>query len=164
MRISPYERRLILSYLSNAFSNLRSRAQDAKSLLQWIRKHEDQLELPYPLEADDDADGVKRHKSLRHVEKALSDALAEARKARPDRMARRLRLLARATGLSRTDIAVLEVVLRYHTGALVESIIDDATQSRHWGRTFRLGDPVLPAFWVCRPARSTAGSLPTRRW
>ena len=68
----------------------------------------------------------------------------KARKARPDRTARGLRLLARATRLSRTDIAVLELVLRYHTGALIESMIDDVTRSRHWRRTFRLGNPVLP--------------------
>ena len=141
--LSPYERRLILSYLSNAFSHLRRRDQDAKSLLLWIRKHEDQLELPYPLQADGDADGVKRHKSSR-VLQALSDALAKARKARPDRTARRLRLLGRATRLSRTDIAILELVLRYHTGALLESMIDDVTRSRHWRGTFRLGNPVLP--------------------
>ncbi len=143
MTISPYERRLVLSYLSNALSHLRRRDQDAKSLLLWIRSHEDQLGLPYPLEADGDADGVKRHKFSR-VLQALSDALTEARKARPDRMARRLRLLAGAARLSRIDIAILELVLRYHTGTLVESMIDDAKRSRRWGRTFRLESPVLP--------------------
>ena len=143
MPISPYERRLILSYLSNAFSHLRSRDQDAKSLLLWIRKHEDQLDLPYPLQADGDADGVKRHRFSR-VLQALSDALAKAGKVRPDRTARRLRLLARATRLSRTDVAILELVMRYQAGTLVESIIDDVTRSRHWGRTFRVGNPVLP--------------------
>ncbi len=143
MTISPYERCLILSYLSNAFSHLHRRDQNAKSLLLWIRKHEDELELPYPLQADDDADGVKGHEFSR-VLQALSDALAKARRARPDRMARRLRLLARATRLSKTDIAILELVLRYHTGDLTESMIDDVTRSRHWGRTFRLGNPVLP--------------------
>ena len=143
MSISPYERRLTLSYLSNAFSHLRRRDQDAKGLLTWIRKHEDQLEFPYPLEAGGDGDGVKGHKFSR-VLQALSDALAEARKARPDRTARRLRLLARATRLSRTDIAILELVLRYQAGALVESMIDDVSGNRHWRRRFRLGNPVLP--------------------
>ena len=143
MPISPYERRLILSYLSNAFSHLHRRDQDAKSLLSWMRKHEDELELPYPLQTDDDADGVKRHK-LSRVLQALSDALAKAGKARPDRMARRLRRLARAARLSRTDIAILELVLRYHAEALLESLIDDVTRGRHWGRTFRLGNPDLP--------------------
>ena len=143
MTISPYERRLILSYLSNAFSHLCRRDQDAKSLLSWIRKHEDQLELPYPLQADDDADGVKRHKFSRLLH-ALIDALAKARKVRPDRTARRLRLLARATRLSRTDVAILELVMRYQAGTLVESMMDDVTRSRHWRRTFRLGNPVLP--------------------
>ena len=143
MTISPYERRLILSYLSNAFSHLCRRDQDAKSLLLWIRKHEDQLELPYSLQADGEADGAKQHKFSR-VLQALSDALAKARNVRPDCTARRLRLLARATRLSRTDIAILELVLRYHTGALVVSMMDDVTRSRYWRRTFRLGNPVLP--------------------
>ena len=60
--LSAYERHLILFYLSNAFSRLRSRDEEAKNLLRWLRKHEDQLEIPYPHTAGDDAEGAVGHK------------------------------------------------------------------------------------------------------
>ena len=60
--LSAYERRLILFYLSNAFSHLRNRDEEARNLLRWPRKHEDQLEIPYPLTAGDDAKRGARHK------------------------------------------------------------------------------------------------------
>ena len=152
--LSAYERRLILSYLSNALLRLRSRDEEARNLLRWLRKHEDQLEIPYPLTAGDDAEEAVGRKlpdeevptlEWRRVGKALRNALAAARQARPDRTARRLRRLAKTTRLSRTDTAVLELVLRASTGSLVGSMIEDIGDSRHWsGRFFRLGNPVLP--------------------
>ena len=152
--LSAYERRLILSYLSNAFLRLRSRDEEARNLLRWLRKHEDQLEIPYPLTAGDDAEEAVGRKlpdeevptlEWRRVGKALRNALAAARQARPDRTARRLRRLAKTTRLSRTDTAVLELVLRASTGSLVGSMIEDIGDSRHWSRRFfKLGNPVLP--------------------
>ena len=49
----------------------------------------------------------------RRVEEALRSELAATRHARPDRTASRLRRLARATGLTRTDTAILELLLRH---------------------------------------------------
>ena len=159
--LSAYERRLVLSYLSNAFLRLRSRDEEARNLLRWLRKHEDQLEIPYPPTAGDDAEEAVGHKlpdeevptlEWRRVGKALRNALAAARQARPDRTARRLRRLAKTTRLSRTDTAVLELVLRVSTGSLVGSMIDDIGDSRHWSRRFfRLGNPVLPCLLGLSP-------------
>ena len=152
--LSAYERRLILFYLSNAFSHLRNRDEEARNLLRWLRKHEDQLEIPYPLTAGDDAKRGARHKfrdeevptlEWRRVGKALINALAAVRQARPDRTARRLRRLAKATRLSRTDTAILELVLYNSTGTLVGSMIDDIMRSMDWSRRcFRLWNPVIP--------------------
>ena len=152
--LSAYERHLILFYLSNAFSRLRSRDEEAKNLLRWLRKHEDQLEIPYPHTAGDDAEGAVGHKlpdeevptlEWRRVGKALRNALAAARQARPDRTATRLRRLAKATRLSRTDTAILELMLHYNTASLVGSMIDDIGDNRHWSRScVRLGNPILP--------------------
>ena len=142
--LSAYERHLILFYLSNAFSRLRSRDEEAKNLLRWLRKHEDQLEIPYPHTAGDDAEGAVGHKlpdeevptlEWRRVGKALRNALAAARQARPDRTATRLRRLAKATRLSRTDTAILELMLHCNTASLVGSMIDDIGDNRHWSRS-----------------------------
>ena len=54
--LSTYERRLILSYLSNAFSRLRGRDEGGRKLLRWLREHADRLEIPYPLASGKDAE------------------------------------------------------------------------------------------------------------
>ena len=153
MTLSAYERRLILSYLSNAFTRFQSGDAEAGPLLQWAQTHADQLEVPYPHAVDDNAKRPVRRKprdeEVSALEwwqagNALKNALAAAGKARPDRTARRLRHLAKATRLSRTDTEVLELLLRYQTGSLVESIIDDIGQRSAWRRRCsRLGNPVL---------------------
>ena len=63
--------------------------------------------------------------SWRSLQAALREEYSVARKARPDRTAQRLRRLAKTTGLTRTDVDILELVLRYQTQPVVESIIDD---------------------------------------
>ena len=57
-----YERRLILSYLSNAVSRLRSGAAEARNLVQWLLKHEDQLKFRVPVALDDETEGAMRHR------------------------------------------------------------------------------------------------------
>ena len=152
--LTAYERRLILFYLSNAFLRLRSRDEEVRNLLRWLREHEAQLEIPRPPAAGDDAEGPIAHKlpdgeiptlELRRVGKALRTAWAAVRQARPDRTARRLRGLAKATRLSRTDTAILELLLCCCRGSLVETLIDDIGYSRlRSRRIFRLGNPVIP--------------------
>ena len=154
MTLPVYERRLILSYLSNAFKRFHSGEAEARNLLQWTQRHEDQLEIPYPHTEDDNATRTARRKPRDEevsalewwqVGNALKSALAAAGKARTDRTTRRIRHLAKATRLSPTDTAVLELLLRYQTVSLVESMIDDigrSTDSRR--KCFRLGNPVIP--------------------
>ena len=68
-----------------------------------------------------------------------------ARKARPDRTAQRLRRLARTTGLPRTDVDVLELVLRYQTQPVIESMIDDVFRSSRRFTPLNVQNPALPA-------------------
>ena len=154
MTLSAYERRLILSYLSNAFARFHSGDAEARKLLLWVQRHEDQLKIPHSLTAGDNAKRTARRKSQveevtalewHGAETASINTLAAAGKARPDRTARRIGSLAKATCLSRTDTAVLELLLRYQTVAFVESMIDHLGQGTDWRRNcFRLGNPVLP--------------------
>ena len=149
-----YERRLILSYLSNAVSRLRSGAEEARNLVQWLLKHEDQLKFRVPVALDDETEGAMRHRQhgkelsaleWQRLEGALKSELAASRQARPDLAARRIRRLARATGLTRTDTAILELLLRYYTGGMVESMIDDISDSTRWGRrSCKPRNPLLP--------------------
>ena len=152
--LTAYDRRLILLYLSNAASSLRPGAAEAKNLMRWLLKHEDQLKFQYPLSSShENEEGAMANRSRkkklewRRLGEALRDASATVRHARPDRTGRRLRCLAKATGLSRTDTAVLELVLRYSTGTLVSSMIEDTFGNSGWGKGyFRFKDPFLPCF------------------
>ena len=152
--LSAYERRLILFYLSNIVPHLRSRDQQAKDLVLWLGENEDQLGLPYLLRENDEAQhalerGLRDHdlpaRVWQRVGEASNSALAAARRVRPDRTARRLRHLARATRLSRTDTAILELLLRHRTGSLVALMIDAIGESLHWRRSgFGLNNPLFP--------------------
>ena len=68
-------------------------------------------------------DGVTGRQWSRLAE-ALRSKCAAARSAREDRTAQRLRCLGRTAGLSRTDLAIVELMLRYHTQPVIESMID----------------------------------------
>ena len=150
--LAAYDRRLILSYLSNAVSLLLCRSKEARNLVQWLLKHEERLKLRVQFEPNDETEHAMRVRDKevptvkwRRVEEALRSELAATRHARPDRTASRVRRLARATGLTRTDTAILELLLRYYTGGLVESMIDDISDNTRRGRrSCRLRNPLLP--------------------
>ena len=152
--LSACERRLILFYLSNIVPHLRSRDQQAKDLVLWLREHEDQLELPYLLRNDDEAEralgqGLRDQdvpaRVWQRVGEASRTALAAARHVHLDRTARRLRRLSSAMRLSRTDTAILELLLRHRTGSLVTLMIDAIGESLHWRRSgFGMNNPLFP--------------------
>ena len=71
----------------------------------------------------DGMDGPTGTQWSRLVE-ALRAMCSAARSARGDRAAQRLRCLGTTVGLSRTDLAILELMLRYHTQPIIESMID----------------------------------------
>ena len=73
-------------------------------------------------------------KQWRRVAEALRSKCSAAKSVRSDRTAQRLRRLGRTTGLSRTDVAILELVLRYQTQPIIESMIDDVFELRSFRR------------------------------
>ena len=92
---------------------------------------------------EDCTDGLTG-KQWRRLGRALQNKCAAARPARSDRTAQRLRSLGKTAGLSRTDIAILELMLRYQTQPIIESMIDSVMEFR--GTPFNLKSPVLSAF------------------
>ena len=153
--LAAYNRRLILSYLSKAVSHLAYCTTEAKNLKEWLLKHENELEFRYPRTSEANSQQATRHPwRQEHVAapewwilcKALRNEHGGARKARPDRTARRLRQLARAVGLTRTDTAILELVLRNATVHLVESMMACICEGSLWRKSgFALTNPVLPS-------------------
>ena len=149
--LNAYEQRLMAFYLANAAAALHHRDREAADLADWIADRENRV-----------AFGGRRRPSLMGAGKrgrdegmsggrwrALGEALREeysaARKARPDRTGQRLRRLARTTGLSRTDVDLLELVLRYQTQPVIESMIDDVFRSSRRFTPLNVQNPALPA-------------------
>ena len=60
-----------------------------------------------------------------NLKNSLAREVARLKNARADSLARRIRELGRVVGLSKTDISILELLLRYETQPLVEALADN---------------------------------------
>ena len=149
--LNAYEQRLIAFYLANAASALHHRDREASDLAEWIADRENRTAFGSrkrraPLRAGKGGRGEGLSGGRwRALGEALREEYSVARKARPDRTAQRLRRLASATGLTRTDVDVLELVLRYQTQPVIESMIDDVFRSSRRFTPLNVQNPALPA-------------------
>ena len=141
--LTAYERRLLAGYLANAASSLHHRDAEASALAEWIADRDNRVAFASRrgrnfrrrLKLDTD-DGMSVRK-LRRLQQNLRDELSATKRTRCDRTARRLRCLAKSTGLTRTDITILELLLRYQTQPIIESMVDDV-----FGQTVRTINPL----------------------
>ena len=93
-----------------------------------------------------DCMGGPTGKQWSRLVEALRDMASAARSARSDGTAQRLRCLGKTMGLSRTDLAILELMLRYHTQPVIESMIDGVFKHSFVRRTpFNLKGYALSA-------------------
>ena len=135
--LTAYERHLLAVYLSNAASTLHHRNEEASALATWVAEREGRTEFSstrkrrHRRRLDLDSDEGMSARRLRHLQEALEDERSTT-KARCDRTGRRLRCLAKTIGLNRADVGILELLLRYQTQPVIESMIDDV-----FGRTGR---------------------------
>ncbi len=126
---------------SRVFGGKRRRSRALPPTLGRKRLDLDDLLAPEDFrDLEDCTDGVtgKQWSSLKET---LRSKCAATKSVRSDRTAQRLRCLGRTTGLSRTDIAILELMLRYQTQPIIESMIDNVFE-RH---SFNLRGPTLSA-------------------
>ena len=129
---TAYERHLIAFYLANAAGRLHPRDREASALAEWVADRDNRsvydsgkdllsrlsrggIDLDEPISA----------RQLRSLKQALRDECAATRGAKLDRTAQRLRRLGKTTGLEPIDVEILEVLLRYQTQPVIESMIDD---------------------------------------
>ena len=128
--LTAYERKLLTSYLANIASGLKRRDPEARELIDWIADRDNRIAL-----------GARTRRRRRHLRSALEKEKISTKKlrcveeslrkeysdipARRDRTALRLRRLGKTAGLNRTDLDILELLLRYETHAIFESMIDD---------------------------------------
>ena len=150
--LNVYERRLILSYLSNVASRLHYQRPQARALAEFVAEWGYQLTV-----ADCSSRRVEKefcayaHGELsaarwQQLRDLLISQQAETRRVRADRTALRIRRLGREIQLSRTDVAILEILLRYQTQPAIEAIVDGVFGHRRLGRipALRMGSPALP--------------------
>ena len=127
--MNAYERRLIALYLANAAAFLHHRDPEASELAEWVADRDNRAAFGNrrkrlrrrSVEPDEGMSG-RKWRALREM---LCEESSAAGKARPDRTAQRLRRLARTTDLGRTDVRILELLLRYRTQPVIESMLDD---------------------------------------
>ena len=161
--LNAYERRLIAFYLANAASCLHHRDREASELAEWMADRENRTAFgstggrsrkrrpDRDPEEGKSAEG-KSARKWRRLQEALQNECSATKKARYDRTAQRLRRLGKTTGLTRTDADILELLLRYQTQPIIESMVDDV-----FGRLTRrmnplnLKGPALPALLGVTP-------------
>ncbi len=130
--LSAYERYLIAFYLSNAAARLHPQDREASALADWIgdRDHRSAYDRRNDLfsrlsRGDLDLEEPISKRQLRNLRQALRNESAALKGTKLDRTAQRLRRLGKATGLEPIDIDILEVLLRYQTQPVIESMVDD---------------------------------------
>ena len=160
--LAAYERRLVLFYLSNTASRLHCRSEGARKLVQWLGENEEELELQHPLtrrgKSAEEQAGQRGHdqtispREWRRLGEILRSEFVAARQTRSDQTARRLRRLAKAMQFTRTDMAILELLLRHETNSFVESMIDDIFENTVPGHATRFTSRgFLLCSWAFRP-------------
>ena len=173
--LNAYEQRLMAFYLANAAAALHHRDREASDLADWVADRENRVAFgrrkrpPSAMRAGAGrrGGGGSRDEGMsggrwRALGEALREEYSATRKARPDRTGQRLRRLARATGLSRTDVDLLELVLRYQTQPVIESMIDDVFRSSRRFTPLNVQNPALPRSLASRrtPSRGACERIP----
>ena len=125
--LNDYEKTLLNTYLANTAASLTRHDPAARELVDWISDQENRIAFP----------GRKRHnfwdagrrkakvskKKLRKLQEYLNHGCSGKTVGR-DRTAQRLHRLGQDTGLTQTDIGILELLVRYNTHTVFESMID----------------------------------------
>ena len=150
--LNAYEQRLIAFYLANAAAALHHRDREASDLAEWVADRENRVAFGRRKRPSTSRAGKRgRDEGMsggkwRSLQESLREEYSVARKARPDRTAQRLRRLAKTMNLSRTDVDLLELALRYQTQPVIESMIDDVFRvPRRFMTTLNVQGSALPA-------------------
>ena len=150
--LSAYMRRLVLGYLLNLAARIRHRTPEGREFAKWVLESADHLALPGYSDNPHLLKRFNRREELttaqwEHLRESLAAEFAASRRVRTDRTTRRIRTLGRYMRLSRLDVELLELMVRYETQPLVESMVDDTCCSyqvkKFSHRFFTVGNPAL---------------------
>ena len=155
--LRPYQRRLLFSYLANAAKRLGRRDPAAADLASWVVDNAPVLDGEKPGEVvrrrrrrlermAESGDPHLSEDGWAVFRQTLADKVPIAGRPRPDLMSQRLRRLAEITGISATDVRILEIMLLYQVNPVVESLIDDVFMGGSRRPHFNIRDSALPYF------------------
>ena len=146
--LTDYEKYLLALYLANIASRVHRKDPEARKLIDWIEDEDNRVAFPgrkrrraEPWDRRDDERKVPSA-YLRRLNKTLRTRRS-ADGVKPDRTAVRLERLGKIAGFERTDIDILELLLRYQTHSVFESMIDDI-----FDRCRRPNHPLNVSSWV----------------
>ena len=131
MSMTAHERRLCALYLLNASNFFDHREREARDLAEWVanRKSGDRFGDRRWRRDEDIPEYELGNEPFRRRWSSLRNTLRKEylalKRTRRDRTARRVWRLGEAMGLVREEIDILELLLRYHTQPLIESMVDD---------------------------------------
>ncbi len=162
---TPYEQHLLLQYLTNLASRLKYADKSARELWDWMIEHShvlgcEDMETSYgkklrkgslsPVEDPRIMDISREEKLSRPQWKNLVTHLragyAATQNTPEDRTAHNIRMLGHKTGLSETDVAILNFLLRYKTQPIIESISDNVLNRLHRYHNHHLSEHHLSYF------------------
>ena len=112
--------------------------------MKWVFEHESELEFERPPTSREVLQQGVPEPEWENLRKTIENEYSAAMRVRPDRTARRLRNLGKAMSLSRTDIAILEFVLRYSTQPIFNSMANCLFNVQNHLLSSRR--PTLPCF------------------
>ena len=135
--LTDYERNLLTRYLANAATGLRPGDCAARDMFDWVTRQERHIAIGVkmsetPLDSWD-PEFTKRKisaKGFRLLKQTLRDNCS-GKTLQPDRTRERLRRLGKTTSMERSDLDILELLLRHQTHALFESMIDEIFERPH---------------------------------
>ena len=133
---TPYEQRLMFCYLANAASRLHYRSKEAEKLIEWVADNADELNLedmvqpPRRRSFRDEREAGPSKQEWQAFRKILEGKRSTTKNASEDVTARRIRSLGKTTGLSSTDVDILNFMLRCETQPVIESMVDDVFDMR----------------------------------
>ena len=125
--LNEYELHLLNTYLANTAALINRRDPVARELIDWVSDQENRIAFPVRKRRKFwDAGRRKKvsRKKLRKLREFLSNGCS-GKSVGCDRTAQRLHRLGQVTGLTPTDTGILELLVRYNTHNVFESMIDD---------------------------------------
>ncbi len=126
--LTDYERFLLNTYLSNTAAVVSHRDPVARGLVEWVSDRDNRTAFSVRKRRGSWYSDRARTKVSRKKFRKLQGILQEecsGKPPEPDRTAQRLRRLEQDIELSQTDTDILELLLRYKTHPVFESVFDD---------------------------------------